>query len=222
MAWIKDGKYYQYSYRLGGQVHTRYVGAATGWFGSFTKAMAHEHETMVQERRQWRAARRALRQAAAEDLAEVRERVALVDTLTTGCLAAAGFHRPQRYRWRKRRMIEIECNPPGTLVAEAEKIVESLDDNPESATRRALIIRLEEVGKISPAAVLEATNGDLFKLLTYIFAGGLEKRTPDLAIGLECKLRLVLEGLIGDSKNTALRLAAEVATFAYLEVRMAN
>ena len=119
-------------------------------------------------------------------------------------------------------MIEIECNPPGTLVAEAEKIVESLDDNPESATRRALIIRLEEVGKISPAAVLEATNGDLFKLLTYIFAGGLEKRTPDLAIGLECKLRLVLEGLIGDSKNTALRLAAEVATFAYLEVWMAN
>ncbi len=43
-----------------------------------------------------------------------------------------------------------------------------------------------------------------------------------MAIGIECKLRLVLEGLIGDSKNTALRLAAEVATFGFLEVWMAN
>jgi len=178
MAWIKDGKYYQYSYRLGGQVHTRYVGAATGWFGSFTKAMAHEHETMVRERREWRSARRAARQAGADDLAEVRERVGLVDTLTTGCLAAAGFHRPRRYRWRKRRMIEIEYNPPTTLAAEAKEIAKSLSEHPKTAMRRALIIRLEEIGKISPQAVLEATNGDLFQLLIYIFAGGLEKRTP--------------------------------------------
>ena len=114
MAWIKGGKYYQYSYHLGGRVHTRYVGAATGWFGWFTRDMANEHETMVRERREWRSARRVARQAAADDLAEVRERVELVDTLATGCLAAVGFHRPQRYRWRKRRMIEIKYNPPTT------------------------------------------------------------------------------------------------------------
>ena len=33
----------------------------------------HEHEAIIQERREWRAARRAERQAAAEELAEVRE-----------------------------------------------------------------------------------------------------------------------------------------------------
>jgi hypothetical protein len=115
--------------------------------------------------------------AAAEELAEVRERVELVDTLTTGCLAAAGFHRPRRYRWRKRRMIEIEYNPPATLAAEAKEIANSLSEHPKTAMRRALIIRLEEIGKISPQAVLEATNGDLFQLLIYIFAGG-SKREP--------------------------------------------
>ncbi len=222
MAWIKDGKYYQISYRLGGRVHTSYIGAAAGWFGSLTREMANEHETMVRERREWRAARRIERQAAADDLAEVRERVALVDTLTTGCLAAVGLHRPRRYRWRKRRMIEIEYNPPANLADEAREIVKSLDEKPKSAMRRALINRLEEIGKTSPQAVLGETNGDVFQLLIYIFAGKLEETTPDLAIGLECKLRLVLEGLIGDSQNTALRLAAEVATFAYLEVWMAN
>ena len=44
--------------------------------------------------------------------------------------------------------------------------------------RRALIIRLEEIGKISPQAVLEATSGELFQLLVYTFAGGSKKEPP--------------------------------------------
>ncbi len=119
-------------------------------------------------------------------------------------------------------MIEIEYNPPATLAAEAKEIAKSLSEHPKTAMRRALIIRLEEIGKISPQAVLEATNGDLFQLLVYIQGGDIEKRWPALAIGLEWKLRLVLDALIGDSKNTALHLAAEVATWAYVEVWYAN
>jgi hypothetical protein len=89
MAWIKNGRYYQTSMRLCGQVHTIYLGR---W-----NPFSHEHEAIIQERREWRAARRAERLAAAADLAEVRKRTELVESVTTACLAAVGYHRPKRY-----------------------------------------------------------------------------------------------------------------------------
>ena len=75
MAWIKNRHYYQTSMRLCGQVHTIYLGR----WSPFT----HEHEVIIQECREWRAARRAARLAAIADLAEVRKRVELVESVTT-------------------------------------------------------------------------------------------------------------------------------------------
>jgi len=114
-------------------------------------------------------------------------------------------------------MIEIAYNPPSDLVREASQIVDSLRDDPKGPLRGALIVRLEEIGKISPQAVLGVTRGDLFELMTSLLGGFIEESSPTMAIGFECKLRVLLEDLIGDSKNAALKLAAESAVWSYAE-----
>jgi len=204
--------------RLCGQVHTIYLGR---W-----GALADEHEAIIQERREWRAARRAERQAAAEELAEVRERVELVESVTTACLAAVGYHRPKRYRWRRARMIQIE-HDTGDLIREASDLVKAIYDAPKPAAAGPSMARLREIARLSPAAVVGATNGDLFRFSMGLVTRALTtnpktgRRSP-LGISIEARLMEVLTSLTGDNPSPALRLAAESATYAYLEHWLSN
>jgi len=162
MAWIKGSRYYQHAYRIGPLVRTHYFGAAAVWDGSLVKAHADECEALVRERREWRAARRAERLAAAVEFVRVRDRLELVDAIATACLAAVGYHRPKRYRWRARRMIQIERDN-SDLKREARELVKAIYAATDSEAPRPLMARLKEVTRLSPAAVVAATSGDLFR-----------------------------------------------------------
>ncbi len=118
-------------------------------------------------------------------------------------------------------MIQIE-HDTGDLKREARDLVKANYDAPEPAATGPSLARLREIAKLSPAAVVGATNGDILRfsigLVTHALTTNPKtgKRSP-LGIGIETRLMEVLTSLTGDNPSAALRLAADSATYAYLD-----
>ncbi len=123
-------------------------------------------------------------------------------------------------------MIQIE-HDTGDLKREASDLVKAIYDAPKPAAAGPSMARLREIARLSPAAVVGATNGDLFRFSMGLVTRALTtnpktgKRSP-LGIGIEARLMEVLGSFTGDNPTPALRLAAESATYAYLEHWLAN
>ncbi len=123
-------------------------------------------------------------------------------------------------------MIQIE-HDTGDLKREASDLVKAIHAESDPKAQRPLMGRLKEVGKLSPAAVVGATNGDLFRFSVGLVTGALTRnpktcRHSPLGVGIEARLMEVLNSLTGDNPSPALRLAAEAATYAYLKHWLAN
>ena len=123
-------------------------------------------------------------------------------------------------------MIQIE-HDTGDLKREASDLVKAIYDAPKPAAAGPSIARLREIARLSPAAVVGATNGDLFRFSMGLVTRALTtnpktgKRSP-LGIGIEARLMEMLGSFTGDNPTPALRLAAESATYTYLEHWLAN
>lgn len=105
MAWetrSRGGAYYTRSRRVGGRVVREYVGR-----GLIGELAAREDATRREARRATQAAAREQRQREREADRQLRELVATIDRraaiLTAITLTAAGYHRPKRGIWRRRR-----------------------------------------------------------------------------------------------------------------------
>jgi hypothetical protein len=97
MSW--KGRYYYRTRKIRGRVVREYFGA-----GPAAELAAQED----QRRRRQREAERAAWQAEKETLAELERAVSRldeqVDLLATAALLAAGYHRPKRGPWRRKRV----------------------------------------------------------------------------------------------------------------------
>lgn len=105
MAWETrqhGTRYYTRSRRVAGRVVREYVGR-----GLLGELAAREDAARREARRTVQSAARAARQREREADRQLRELVATIDrqaaTLTTITLTAAGYHRPKRGIWRRRR-----------------------------------------------------------------------------------------------------------------------
>ena len=105
MAWEtreRGQRYYTRSHRVAGRVVREYVGR-----GLLGEMAAREDATRREARREAQTAARAAREREREVDRQVRELVATVErqaaALTTITLTAAGYHRPKRGSWRRRR-----------------------------------------------------------------------------------------------------------------------
>jgi hypothetical protein len=101
MGWeIRNGRaYYYHKERFGARVVSRYVGKGP------TALMVARREQAERDRRAWEAeaARRAIAESEAFE-AELVEYCENVEQIAKLVLMAAGFHRPKRGPWRKRRV----------------------------------------------------------------------------------------------------------------------
>lgn len=105
MSWEqrkRGGRYYTRSRRVGGRIVRSYVGR-----GVVGELAAREDEERRAQRLAQQARRREERRRAEEEaralLAPLADLDALISTLTAATLTAAGYHRPNRGVWRKRR-----------------------------------------------------------------------------------------------------------------------
>src|SRR4051812_31855836 len=103
---IRRGRAYEYrSVRRGGRVTSEYVGG-----GSISADCADFFHELEAGRRAERAMLRADWEAERGELAEVEGRIieadAAYEAVATAALVAAGFHRPRRGRWRRRRTMK--------------------------------------------------------------------------------------------------------------------
>ncbi len=105
MAWEtreRGQRYYTRSHRVAGRVIREYVGR-----GLLGELAAREDATKREARRAAQTAAREQWQREREADRQLRELVATVDrqatALTTLTLTAAGYHRPKRGSWRRRR-----------------------------------------------------------------------------------------------------------------------
>jgi hypothetical protein len=100
MSWEKRGRqaYYYQVFRRNGRLEKRYVGR-----GASAAAIAKQDATRRAERAAARQAEWQQRQAFDAKLAQLAEMAAEVDAAVVAALAMAGYHRPQRKPWRKRR-----------------------------------------------------------------------------------------------------------------------
>ena len=123
-------------------------------------------------------------------------------------------------------MIQIE-HDTGDLKREAGDLVKAIHDAPKPTAAGPSIARLREIAKLSPAAILQATNGDLYHFSVGLIADAFSRnsktgdRSP-FGIGIDAKLREILQSLTGDNQSPCLRLAAESAAYAYLEHWLSN
>jgi hypothetical protein len=95
-------RYYTRSYRVNGRIVREYVGR-----GLIGELAAREDATRREARRAAQSLAREQRQREREADRQVRELLATIDrqaaALTTITLTAAGYHRPKRGVWRRRR-----------------------------------------------------------------------------------------------------------------------
>jgi hypothetical protein len=99
MGW-EERRGHQYFYRKrrrNGRVVSEYVGC-----GEWVEALASLEMADRMQRAVEREERRDERDQVRADEASLDELTALVDTLTTGCLLAAGYHTHKR-TWRRKR-----------------------------------------------------------------------------------------------------------------------
>ena len=99
MGWEERGgqRYFYRKRRRGGHVVSEYVGR-----GEWVEALASLEMADRMQRAVEREERRDERAREQADEAALDELTALVDTLTTGCLLAAGYHTHKR-TWRRKR-----------------------------------------------------------------------------------------------------------------------
>jgi hypothetical protein len=104
MGWQKrgGGLFFYRSVRVGGRVRTYYLGA--GPVAELAAAMEQLRQIELQEERQRWQATLARRRAADEALAEL---CAATRAVAHAALMAAGYHRPYRGAWRKRRAAKL-------------------------------------------------------------------------------------------------------------------
>jgi len=123
-------------------------------------------------------------------------------------------------------MIQIESNN-SDLKSEAKDLVKAIHADPAPEELRRAMGRLKEIAVISPRAVYEGTNGDLYQFSVGLITDALNKhpdkgKTSVVGIQVDAKLRDLLHSLAGDNPSPAIRLAAESACFAYLEYWLTN
>ena len=114
MAWvIRGGRAYQYrTTRQGGKVACRYEAALPAAdVGLLRELTAAGRSRREMEHAAWEAERRRLEEAERHAI----EADAAYDGLATAALVAAGYHRPGRDKWRRRRTManKIQAKPKG-------------------------------------------------------------------------------------------------------------
>ena len=77
-------------------------------------------------------------------------------------------------------MIQIE-HDTGDLKREAGDLVKAIHDVPKRTAAGPSITRLREIAKLLPAAILQATNGDLYHFSVGLIAEGPSHGTSSVA-----------------------------------------
>ena len=109
MGWDR-GRYYTRSKRIGGRVIREYIG------GGILGHVAAELDRADRERRATQAAELRAEQAAdREREAAAADTFRRVDSILADVLTQAGYHRPRRGRWRRKRAKTDTENCPGHL-----------------------------------------------------------------------------------------------------------
>jgi len=185
-----------------------------------------------------RASRESGRRSAREDAWSARCKAKLFDLVTTIGLEALGFHRPARKPWRRKRRSTMDATATPQTIEQPDAIEKRLFDLFYRAAGEinlkgdldgacaATIAELRALGKEHPHAFAKAIGSDIARRSRRDYLCRLAEKAEALGPknGLLFRARmeairlhlLDLEAeLLGDQPSTALRLAVELAVYAY-------
>jgi hypothetical protein len=210
VAYRKNGYLYR-SVRRGNLVKTEYLGR-----GEAAELVEKLDAADLEARRAELADRRQRERSERETFREACGRASGIDRLVDLGLEAAGFHRPQRHSWRRRRetmgvaLASIAAGPEvRDRIRELSKLVREKDD-------RAALAELRRLAGRHPGDLVEVLHADLARLLegNYVAAVAGAK---DVELALGAQLRSLREELLAGSESAALRLAVEAAAYRWLD-----
>jgi hypothetical protein len=202
--------YYYRSVRVGGRVVSRYAGCHE--LGQVAELI----DLMERAERRDRDDRARLEREAAE--AEDRARgatSATVDAIASLALELAGYHRPNRSRWRRRRRMPKSLEGPayaGELGPEPVGIEQETDLN---AVLRAIDGDHEAIPAVrrlfarDPAGMIETCGGNLARRVERRLVGIHAKKDRALELALERKLVALRAELAGERPTPLERLLVE-------------
>jgi hypothetical protein len=208
MTW--DNGCYHKSIRINGRVTSRL------YHGDDAVRVAALDDLRRRERDERRA--EALARSEAERLAweAERDRGEKVRALVTAGLRALGYWRPQRLRWRRRRMKALTspgptpCRKP--TMREARALMRRVAND-----RPGALEEWQELVRTHPDVAIDAACCDLHELAIYAM-GKREFRTHEASRdAFAVLLRQLQAELVGTETAPALRLTAQCVVFAWAD-----
>jgi hypothetical protein len=208
---LTHGRYYQQSIWLGGNGRPRRY--RTQYWGQTYEWLQEQHAAERQAREE---ARREARRLEAEQRAAYHTEEAfgrLLDDAVAYALGRAGYSRISRGPWRRRAPVKGIDAPEMTPEVLAEiKVAAKAARSGEKAD----LVKLRELGRLYPDAVIEATVGDPAELAKMaIFEQ--YRNAPAAGEGIDLKLVRLAEELAGPDPTPARKLCAQVASYAHCE-----
>jgi hypothetical protein len=216
MGWCR-GAYYQRAYRRGGRVVTEYYGVGFEY-------LAAEDARERQERR--RLAQEARREIAEHwDLLRGENALARVlDDLLARELAALGFGRHDRGRWRRRRTVTVPDRVPdgGAMTPAArEDIADELVATVKAtmAGEKGAVERLRALGAAHPRAMITATQAHLETIAAEVLTKKYATPAPLAAFreGILRRYEQVYSELVGENPSAAVRICGRRVAYTELE-----
>jgi hypothetical protein len=175
----------------------------------------HAAERQAREEARREARRLEAKQRAAYHTEEAFGR--LLDAAVAHELGRAGYSRISRGPWRRRCPVK-EIDAPGMTPEERARVMGEIKAAAKAARsgEKADLVRLRELGRLYPDAVIEATVGDPAMLArTAIFHQ--YQDAPAAGEGVELLLDRLATELAGPDPTPARRLCAQVASFCHVE-----
>jgi hypothetical protein len=209
MAWFK-GCYYK-SIRTGKCVTSRYFGS-----GPDAQLVAAWDAADRRERAERRA--EALARSEAQRLAykAERDRGEKVRALVTAGLRALGYWRPQRLRWRRRRMKALTGPEPTPCHKPTRREARDLMRRVANDVKGALD-EWRELVRVYPDVAIDAACSDLYELAVYSLGKHEFPKRETTRDALAVLLRQLQAELVGTETAPALRLTAQCVVFAWAD-----
>lgn len=236
MAWERRGgrRFYYRKARVGGRVVSEYIGA-----GVLASTLAELDGLEREIRKRKRRAERGEREAEADSDREFSAFYGRIETLYHAAMIAAGYHRPARGPWRKRRMaeaaVETEARAEaGTGLAPAGATDDgspappaALDDLVKRArkgdVRAAVAIRKALAD--DPQRLIALGHGDVSRTVEVtavaVFTVSSDEETPEdclRTVAIQAKLEQLRRELAGPDPSPVERLLAERAALCWLRL----
>jgi hypothetical protein len=219
MALVR-GRYYQHSIYINRRVTTRYLGS-----GELGRLLDEDYALIALERERERAEAREEEEAERKRLALEAARGEGLRRVVATCLEGFGYHRRLRHHWQRRRPVSQPQAPApaplqpdqATVDAEIRAAVAAIRKGPDAAA----VARLRELAGRYPKSTHRILDMDFSRLARSLIDEKLTVKKQDKG-GLLARMEVMAVELSGENPSIAVLLAAELATYNWMETWLLN